>query len=62
MFGLWAMYGLAFLMPPVAKNLGYTALDIFSKNFFGIFLYYIIAQKRTEAPKESRINSDNGDI
>ena len=45
MFGLWAMYGVAFLMPPVAKNLGYTALDIFAKNFFGIFLYYIIKQK-----------------
>ena len=45
MFGLWAMYGIAFLMPPVAKNLGYTALDIFAKNFFGIFLYYIIKQK-----------------
>jgi hypothetical protein len=62
MFGLWAMYGLAFLMPPVAKNLGYTALDIFAKNFFGIFLYYIIAQKRIGAPKEGRINPDNGDI
>jgi bacteriorhodopsin len=62
MFGLWAIYGLAFLMPPVAKNLGYTVLDIFSKNFFGIFLYYIIAQKSTAAPKEGRINSDNGDI
>ena len=45
MFGLWAMYGIAFLMPPVAKNVGYTALDIFAKNFFGIFLYYIIRQK-----------------
>ena len=46
MFGIWALYGIAFLCPPVAKNLGYTALDIFSKNFFGIFLYYIISQKR----------------
>jgi hypothetical protein len=45
MFGIWALYGIAFLMPPVAKNLGYTALDIFAKNFFGLFLYYIINQK-----------------
>jgi bacteriorhodopsin len=45
MFGIWALYGIAFLMPPVAKNLGYTALDIFAKNFFGLFLYYIIRQK-----------------
>jgi len=45
MFGLWSMYGIAFLFPPVTKNLGYTALDIFAKNFFGIFLYYIISSK-----------------
>lgn len=62
MFGLWAMYGLAFLMPPVAKNLGYTALDIFAKNFFGIFLYYTIAQKRVAVPKGGAVNPDNGDI
>jgi hypothetical protein len=46
MFGLWSMYGVAFLFPPVAKNLGYTALDIFAKNFFGLFLTYVIAQKK----------------
>jgi bacteriorhodopsin len=45
MFGLWALYGIAFLMPPVAKNLSYTVLDIFAKNFFGLFLYYVIHQK-----------------
>lgn len=45
MFGIWALYGVAFLMPPVAKNLGYTALDIFAKNFFGLFLSYTIQQK-----------------
>ncbi len=45
MFGLWALYGIAFLFPPVTKNLSYTALDIFAKNFFGIFLYYIIRSK-----------------
>lgn len=46
MFGIWSLYGIAFLYPPVIKNLGYTTLDIFSKNFFGIFLYYIINTKR----------------
>lgn len=45
MFGIWAMYGIAFLCPPVIKNLGYTGLDIFAKNFFGLFLYYLIAKK-----------------
>ena len=46
MFGLWSLYGIAFLMPPVAKNLGYTTLDIFAKNFFGIFLYFTINSKK----------------
>ena len=45
MFGIWALYGVAFLCPPVIKNVSYTILDIFAKNFFGIFLYYIIANK-----------------
>ncbi len=46
MFGLWSLYGVAFLLSPIPKNLAYTALDIFAKNFFGLFLTYIIAQKR----------------
>lgn len=45
MFGLWSLYGIAFLCPPVIKNLSYTALDIFAKNFFGLFLYYVISKK-----------------
>jgi bacteriorhodopsin len=45
MFGLWALYGIAFLYPPVIKNLGYTVLDVFAKNFFGLFLFYIIKSK-----------------
>lgn len=45
MFFIWSLYGGAFLMPPVPKNIGYSALDIFSKNFFGIFLAYIISKK-----------------
>lgn len=45
MFALWSMYGVAFLYPPVAKNLAYTALDIFAKNFFGLFLTYKIYEK-----------------
>jgi bacteriorhodopsin len=47
MFTLWAMYGVFFLLPPVVKNVGYTTLDIFAKNFFGLFLTYVIYSKRT---------------
>ena len=52
MFGLWSLYGVAFLCPPVIKNLSYTILDIFAKNFFGIFLYYIINKKGSNILKE----------
>lgn len=45
MFGIWSFYGFAFLMGPVPKNIGYTVLDLFSKNFFGLFLTYKLAQK-----------------
>lgn len=45
MFGIWALYGFAFLMGPVPKNISYTALDLVAKNFFGLFLTYKLAQK-----------------
>jgi len=38
----WAMYGVFALMKYTYKNIGYNLLDIFSKNFFGIFLAYIV--------------------
>jgi hypothetical protein len=50
MFLLWALYGVFFLLPPVVKNVGYTTLDIFAKNFFGLFLTYVIYSKRVVGP------------
>lgn len=47
MFSLWSLYGGVFLLPAVPKNIGYSALDIFSKNFFGLFLTYVISKKAT---------------
>jgi bacteriorhodopsin len=35
---IWSGYGFAFLADPVTKNIAYTVLDIFAKNFFGIYL------------------------
>jgi hypothetical protein len=43
MIGLWFMYGIAALFKNVAKNTMYNILDIFSKNFYGLFLsFYVI--------------------
>lgn len=39
--GIWGLYGLSALCPYLWKNIFYNILDIFSKNFFGIFLAYI---------------------
>lgn len=41
-FFFWSLYGIAALMPYNIKNACYNILDIFSKNFFGIFLSYIL--------------------
>ena len=41
-FFFWALYGVVAVMPYYAKNTFYNILDLFSKNFFGLFLSYII--------------------
>ena len=38
----WGLYGIAAFLPYYIKNIIYNILDLFSKNFFGIFLAYII--------------------
>jgi hypothetical protein len=41
----WSLYGIVALLPYYAKNTLYNILDLFSKNFFGVFLSYIILTK-----------------
>ena len=41
----WSLYGVFALMNYTVKNTGYNILDIFAKNFFGLFLAYIIWSK-----------------
>ena len=41
-FFFWALYGVAAVLPYYVKNSFYNILDLFAKNFFGIFLSYII--------------------
>ena len=41
---VWFMYGIAFLFPYITKNTMYNFLDIVSKNFYGLFIYYNILQ------------------
>lgn len=39
---VWGMYGVFALMSHTLKNTGYNILDLFSKNFFGLFLAYLV--------------------
>ena len=41
-FFFWSLYGFAAVLPYNLKNSLYNLLDLFAKNFFGIFLSYII--------------------
>jgi len=42
MFIIWAIYGIAALMPIYTKNNMFNILDIFAKNLLGLYLYYRI--------------------
>lgn len=39
---VWGMYGVFAVMSYTVKNVGYNILDLFSKNFFGLFLAYMV--------------------
>jgi bacteriorhodopsin len=41
----WSLYGVFAVMNHTVKNTGYNILDIFSKNFFGLLLAYIVWTK-----------------
>jgi len=45
-FFFWSLYGVAALLPYNVKNMSYNVLDLFSKNFFGVFLAYTIVSSR----------------
>jgi bacteriorhodopsin len=44
-FFFWSLYGFVALLPYYIKNTLYNILDLFAKNFFGVFLSYIIITK-----------------
>jgi hypothetical protein len=46
--GIWALYGISALLPYKVKNALYNILDLFAKNFFGIFLAYVLYKTNTQ--------------
>jgi bacteriorhodopsin len=41
-FVFWSLYGVAAVLPYKLKSMCYNILDLFAKNFFGLFLTYLI--------------------
>ncbi len=41
---VWSLYGVAAMMSTNLKNLMYNILDIISKNFYGLFIFYKVLQ------------------
>ena len=44
LFFVWSLYGVAAIMSVNVKNFMYNLLDIVSKNFYGLFIFYKIMQ------------------
>lgn len=42
MYFVWSLYGVAAALGEVPKNVMYNGLDIFSKNFYGLFLFVYV--------------------
>ena len=45
----WSLYGIVALLPYTLKNTIYNVLDLFAKNFFGLFLSYLIVSNSMNA-------------
>lgn len=43
---VWTLYGVAALMPYAIKNAAYNILDLFAKNFFGVYLSWLLYSNR----------------
>jgi len=46
---VWGSYGVAATLSPTLKNVSYNLIDAVSKNFYGIFLTYVVYQKSYSA-------------
>lgn len=42
MYAIWFLYGIAAMLDYEPKNIAYSALDIVSKNFYGVFLFVYV--------------------
>jgi bacteriorhodopsin len=45
MYVVWALYGVAAMLPSLWKNVMYNVLDLFSKNFYGMYVSWLILSR-----------------
>lgn len=57
-FGLWLLYGIASFFPYSVKNIAFNILDLFAKNFFGIFLAMLIVYKLKNQESNDKEDKD----
>jgi hypothetical protein len=53
MFGVWSLYGVAAWFPMTLKNAAYNILDMFAKNFYGVYLSYTIFELSAKNEKDT---------
>jgi len=46
LFVVWSLYGIANVFDPIYKNISFNTLDLISKNFFGLYLYFKILRSK----------------
>ena len=51
----WSLYGIVAVLPYTLKNTIYNVLDLFSKNFFGLFLSYLIVSNVANVANVSNV-------
>lgn len=55
---IWGFYGVASILGDINKNASYNILDIIAKNFYGLFIYYVI--KKISIKESQKIEDING--
>jgi bacteriorhodopsin len=54
---VWGLYGVASFLPYIQKNSMYNILDIFAKNFYGLFLVWYIIKIGPKNQNDKRLSS-----
>ena len=54
LFLVWSLYAATYFLSAAAKNIAINGLDIVSKNFFGVFLAYVIFQRRADVARREK--------